>query len=141
MLKKIPEILSPSLVKALMEMGHGDTVVIADGNFPAYSQGVPVIDGDGHTVLEYLDAILPFFPLDPYTEKPVSLMEVSKGDATIPTVWDDYKKSIEKEGYTVDIIDEVERFAFYEASKKSYVIISTSDRALYGNIILQKGVV
>ena len=35
MLKGIPSILSPELLKILMEMGHGDEIVIADGNFPS----------------------------------------------------------------------------------------------------------
>ena len=35
MLKGIPKIISPELLKVLMEMGHGDELVIADGNFPA----------------------------------------------------------------------------------------------------------
>ena len=30
MLKGIPSIISPELLKILMEMGHGDTIVIAD---------------------------------------------------------------------------------------------------------------
>lgn len=34
MLRGIPEILSPELIKCLMEMGHGDEIVIADRNFP-----------------------------------------------------------------------------------------------------------
>ena len=36
MLKGIPEILSPELLKVLCEMGHSDRLVIADGNFPGY---------------------------------------------------------------------------------------------------------
>ena len=39
MLKGIPEILSPQLLKVLCEMGHSDRIVIADGNFPVESMG------------------------------------------------------------------------------------------------------
>ena len=39
MLKGIPEILSPELLKVLCEMGHSDRLVIADGNFPVESMG------------------------------------------------------------------------------------------------------
>ena len=35
MLKGIPQILSPELLKVLCEMGHSDRLVISDGNFPA----------------------------------------------------------------------------------------------------------
>ena len=31
MLKGIPQILSPEMLKVLCEMGHGDRIVIADG--------------------------------------------------------------------------------------------------------------
>lgn len=141
MLKKIPKILSPSLVKALMEMGHGDELIIADGNYPAFSQGVQVIDGDGHNVIDYLEAILEYFHLDSYSDKSVVLMSVVPGDDTVPTVWEDYKKVIIDAGYSSEVIGHVERFDFYERSKKSYLIIATSDKALYANILLKKGVV
>ena len=78
MLKNIPPIISPELLKVLCEMGHGDRLVIGDGNFPSASMGknAKVIRMDGHNVPEVLDAILQLFPLDCYVEKPVSLMEV-----------------------------------------------------------------
>ena len=91
MLKNIPKILSPELVKILMEMGHGDEIVIADGNFPSETIGKRVVRCDGHGVPELLDAIMKLFPLDTYTEKPVMLMEVVKGDPVVPTIWDEYK--------------------------------------------------
>ena len=78
MLKGIPKILSPELLKVLAEMGHSDRLVISDGNFPAESMGKDaiVIRCDGHGVPEILDAILQVFPLDSYVEHPVNLMEV-----------------------------------------------------------------
>ncbi|MBN2220689.1 MAG: L-fucose mutarotase [Vallitaleaceae bacterium] len=141
MLKNIPEIISPELMKRLMEMGHGDELIIADGNYPAHSQGVPVVRADGHDVASFLQAILPFFPLDSYSEKSVGLMEVVKGDTVVPVIWDTYKEILRKNGYEKSVIGEIERFAFYERSKKAALIIATSDRALYGNILLKKGVV
>ena len=81
MLKGIPEILSPELLKVLCEMGHSDRLVIADGNFPVESMGKNAITirCDGHGVPEILDAILKLFPLDTYVEHPVNLMEVMHG--------------------------------------------------------------
>lgn len=140
MLKNIPEILSPELLMALMKMGHGDELIIADGNYPAYSQGVQVIDGSGHDVKDYLEAILKFFPLDTYSEKPVALMEVVKGDKTVPVVWDSYKDILLVNDYN-DVIEHIDRFDFYDRSKSASLIISTSDKALYANILLKKGVV
>ena len=47
MLKNIPKIVLPELIKTLSEMGHGDEIVIADGNFPAETFGKRVIRADG----------------------------------------------------------------------------------------------
>ena len=144
MLKGIPKLLSPELLKVLCEMGHSDRIVIADGNFPAESMGknAIVIRCDGHGVPEILDAILQVFPLDTYVEKPVSLMEVMKGDNAKTPIWDTYKEIIAK--YDVrgaDTVGTLERFAFYEEAKKAYAIIATGEGALYANVMLQKGVV
>ncbi|WP_105618906.1 L-fucose mutarotase [Vallitalea okinawensis] len=140
MLKGIPSILSPELLKILMEMGHGDEIVIADGNFPSESMGQRVVRLDGHGVPEILDAILKFLPLDTYSVKQVALMKVVKGDPTVPVIWDTYKEVIKKnEGDKA--IEEVERFAFYDRAKEAYAVVATGETALYANIILKKGVV
>ena len=140
MLKHIPTILSPELVKYLMEMGHGDEVVIADANFPAHRIGQRVVRCDGHGVPALLDAILTVLPLDTYSDYQAGLMQLVPGDPTVPVIWDDYKALLEKYHYGA-AINEFERFAFYEEARKSYLIIATSEKALYGNIMLQKGVV
>ena len=142
MLKGIPEILTPDLLKILMEMGHGDTLCIGDGNFPAasISKNSLLVRLDGHGVPEILDAILKFFPLDPYVETPVSLMEVVPGDPVETPIWDEYAKIVEKYEPGTKI-GHIERFKFYDVAKKAYAIIATGESALYANIILQKGVV
>lgn len=141
MLKNIPKILSPELVKILMEMGHGDEIVIADGNFPAEAIGQRVVRCDGHGVPEILDGIMQLFPLDTYTDKPVMLMEVVKGDPVVPTIWDEYKKIINKYEPENCKIEMIERFAFYERAKTAYAVVATGEEAIYANIILKKGVV
>lgn len=144
MLKNIPPILSPELLKVLCEMGHGDRLIIGDGNFPAQSMGKDaiVIRMDGHNVPELLDAILQVFPLDTYVEKPVGLMEVVKGDTVATPIWDTYQEIVLKyDDRGTDAIGHIERFAFYEESRKAYAIIATSETALYANVMLQKGVV
>lgn len=127
-----------------MEMGHGDEIVLADGNFPCDEFGKKVIRMDGHNIPEILAAILEFFPLDPYVEKPVALMEVVHGDDVETPIWDEYKKIIESSEESKGLnngFDHVERFSYYERAKKAFVIIATSEPALYANIILKKGVV
>ncbi len=141
MLKGIPSILSPELLKILMEMGHGDEIVIGDGNFPAASTAQRLVRCDGHGVPEILDAILELFPLDIYVDKPVALMEVAPGDPTKPIIWDEYCEIIKKHDEKWSDFEYVERFDFYERAKKSYAIIATGESALYANIILKKGVV
>ena len=141
MLKNIPKILSPELVKTLMEMGHGDEIVIADGNFPAEAIGKRVIRCDGHGVPELLEAIMQLFPLDTYTEKPVMLMEVVPGDPVVPTIWEDYKNIINKYEPENCKIEMIERFAFYERAKTAFAVVATGEEAIYANIILKKGVV
>lgn len=142
MLKGIPNILTPELLKILMEMGHGDTLVIGDGNFPAaaMAKNCKLVRLDGHGVPEILDAILKFYPLDPYVEAPVSLMEVVPGDPVETPIWDEYARIVEKHEPGTKI-GHIERFKFYDEAKKAYAIIATSEAALYANIILQKGVV
>ena len=144
MLKGIPKILSPELLKVLCEMGHGDRLVISDGNFPAQSVGknAIVIRCDGHGVPELLDAILQLFPLDTYVEKPVNLMEVVPGDNVETPIWDVYADIISKyDDRGRAAIGNIERFAFYDEAKTAYAIIATGEKALYANIMLQKGVV
>lgn len=144
MLKGIPKILSPELLKVLCEMGHADRLVISDGNFPAESVGknAIVVRLDGHGVPEVLDAILELFPLDTYVEHPVNLMEVMKGDPVETPIWDTYREILKKHDSRGDgMIGQIERFAFYEEAKKAYAIVVTGESALYANIMLQKGVV
>ena len=139
MLKGIPNIISPELLKILAEMGHGDEIVLGDGNFPAASNAQRLIRCDGHGVPELLSAILELFPLDTYVESPVALMQVTPGDSAIPTIWEDYKKIVAAHGNFP--LSEVERFAFYERARSAYAIVATSEKALYANIILKKGVI
>ena len=144
MLKGIPKILSPELLKVLCEMGHGDRLVLSDGNFPAESMGknAIVIRCDGHGVPELLDAILQVFPLDTYVEKPVNLMQVMPGDTVETPIWDTYTGIVAKhDPRGSEAIGEIERFSFYDEAKKAYAVIATGETALYANIMLQKGVV
>lgn len=140
MLNKIPKILPPELVKIMMQMGHGDELVIGDGNYPCDSMGTRVVRLDGHQVPEVLDAILELFPLDPYVPQPTALMQVVPGDPIVPTVWDTYGEILKKHGHEIPS-EMVERFAFYERAKHAFVCVATSEPRQYANIILKKGIV
>ena len=144
MLKGIPKILSPELLKVLAEMGHSDRIVLGDGNFPAESIGrnAIVIHCDGHGIPELLDAILQLFPLDTYVEHPVELMEVMPGDPVETPIWDTYQEIIARHDTRANAaVGTVERFAFYDRARTAYAVVATGESALYANVILQKGVV
>ena len=58
MLKQIPPIIPPELMKIMMEMGHGDELLLCDGNYPRNGSPERCVRMDGHGVPEILDAIL-----------------------------------------------------------------------------------
>ena len=139
MLKNVPKIVSPQLLKILCEMGHGDEIVLADANFPSEAIGKRVVRADGLGGVELLDAILKLIPLDTYADKNFFLMQTTQGDPT-PTIWSEYfsvANSLDD-----NLRDEqLERFAFYERAKQAYAVIATGEDAIYANIILKKGVI
>ncbi|HBQ63763.1 MAG TPA: fucose isomerase, partial [Clostridiales bacterium] len=149
-------VLPPELVKILMEMGHGDEIVIADGNFPAAATAKRLIRCDGLGVPVILEAVLKLFPLDTYVSEPVTLMSVVPGDPVKPTIWEKYREIVQKEAGPGGPgegpgpgaapgpgpgIAFMERFAFYEKAKNAYAVVATGEMALYANVILKKGVV
>lgn len=141
MLKGIPSIISPELLKILQEMGHGDTILLGDANFPAASNAQRLIRADGHQMPALLDAILTLFPLDTYADFQVGLMEVVPGDPTIPVIWDTFKEIVSKhENFPVKY-EFIERFEYYKRAEKAFAIVSTGETALYANIMLKKGVI
>jgi L-fucose mutarotase len=139
MLKGISKIVSPELLKVLCEMGHGDEIVIADGNFPSENYGKRVIRADGIEGIKMLEAMLSLIPLDTYAKENFMLMQTVKDDPK-PDIWETYFDIATKaddnlrEGY-------LERFEFYERAKQAYAIIATGEKAVYANIIIKKGVV
>ena len=139
MLKGLPKLLSPALLKILCEMGHGDEIVIADGNFPAENYGKRVVRADGCGGVEMLDAVLRVLPLDTYSQENFLLMQTVEGDPR-PEIWDEYRVVAQRNDDNVRFGD-LERFAFYERAKNAFAVIATGEEAVYANIILKKGVV
>ncbi len=140
MLKNIPSIVSPELLKVLMEMGHGDELVIGDGNFPAASCAQRLVRADGHGGPQLLEAILTLLPLDTFVRHPVVLMQVVKTEAEEPPIWKEYAEIVKRAGEPAEFGFE-ERFAFYERARRAYAVVATGEKALYANVILKKGVV
>jgi L-fucose mutarotase len=144
MLNKIPKRLSPELVKLLMEMGHGDEILLADANYPALTSNSRVIRTDGITIPELLKDILELLPLDIYSDYQGILMKITPDDALVPAgeppVWEKYRQEIAL-AFPKYNLKSIERQAFYEYSHKCFAIVQTGETALYGNLILKKGVV
>ena len=136
MLKNIPPILSPELLKVLCEMGHGDRICIGDGNFPGRSMakegGAVLVRADGHGVPELLDAIMQVIPLDAYVETPAMVMEKMEcdKDLDIPIIkeYEDIVARYDDRGGAA--FGTYERFEFYEQAKKCYCILQSGETAI-----------
>lgn len=141
MLKGIPDIISPELLKILCEMGHGDEIVIADANFPSASIAKNLVRADGIDASKLLSAILDLFPLDQYDDEHFVLMQRCEGDDAADTsAWDDYKEVLSQKS-PESKVSFCERFAYYERAKKAYAVVTTGEKRQYANIILKKGCV
>jgi len=142
MLKGISNLISPELLKILMEMGHGDEIVIGDGNFPSVTYSQRLVRSDGHGIPPLLEAILDLFPLDEYVDNPVALMSVAPGDNTpTPPIWQTYDRILQNHGQMPYKVDYIDRFAFYERAKNAFAVIATGEKAIYANILLKKGII
>ena len=137
MLKGIPPIISPELLKILAEMGHGDELVISDAHFPACSVNSRVVRADAVSSPEMMAAILELMELDQYVDKPVAMMAPVPGDAVDPGIAAACREVLGKDA---DRIDYMERFAFYDRAKRAYAVVVTGEMRKYGNILIKKGV-
>ena len=135
MLKGISPLVSPDLLKALCEMGHGDEIILSDAHFPAHTLGVPVLRADGIPVADLLAGILPLLELDAYVDHPVDMMAPVPGDSL-----DDALMAKVHALVPAEKVEHIERFAFYERARKVFAVVVTGETAKYGNILLKKGV-
>ena len=141
MLKHINAFLSPDLLQILRQMGHGDEIAIVDANFPAYSLGRRVVRLDGVDATRALDAILSVMPLDDFTPEACWRMQVvGAPDGDLP-VFGEFRDIITRREGAKFTLASLERFAFYARTAKCFAVVATSERRLYGNIILKMGVV
>ena len=146
MLRGIDPVLSAELVYALMLMGHGDDLVICDVNHPAVTIAKQttygkLIDLAGCTIPRATTAILSLMPLDSFVQEPVMRMRVvGDPDAVVPIFGEMQQTLDEAEGKPV-AMGSYERFEFYEAAKRAFAIVRTSDPGPYGCFILRKGVI
>ncbi|GHT78707.1 L-fucose mutarotase [Spirochaetia bacterium] len=141
MLIGISPVLSPELLDVLFRMGHGDELVLADAFFPGDSCNSRVIRADGIRIPALLDGILALINLDSYVPHPVIMMQVGAGDTLDPAVEASFKTVIDRRWSGTPAVERIERFAFYERTKKAYAVVMTGETVKYGCIILKKGVI
>lgn len=140
MLKGIPPMLGPELLRHLRAMGHGDEVAVVDANFPAESSARRLIRLDGCSATSVLDAVLKVMPLDTYVDDAIHVMHIV-GTQDFAPITDEFRASVAQFSQEVPAkVAGLERFAFYERASKAYLVISTGEDRLYGNIILKKGI-
>ena len=139
MLKGISPAISPELLKILAEMGHGDEIVLADAHFPGHTLGNRVLRADGLGIPPLLDGIIPLFELDSYAP-PLIMMAPVDGDKLDPSVEAEYLAAIKRHVTNPPAVTRIDRFAFYDRAKEAYAVVVTGEVAVYGNIILKKGV-
>jgi L-fucose mutarotase len=138
MLIGINALLTPDLLHALAAMGHGDSIVLVDANYPA-TRGRRTLDLAGVDVVQALKAVLSLLPLDTFIPNPAQVMQVVGDPAAAPPVFAEINEVLVAGGNKPAAA--VERFAFYAAAEAAYAIVRTGERRFYGNIILTKGVI
>ncbi len=145
MLDTISTLLTGDTLKILCDMGHGDTIVLADANFPGETCAKRLVRVPGITATQVLEAMTPLFPLDvAYTAFPAAVMDLTDADKqrglNEPAAWADYTRVI-RTRYPGLTLGKIERFAFYDLARAAYAVIQTGEERIYGNIILTKGCV
>ncbi len=141
MLKGISPYISPELLAVLAKMGHGDEIVLSDAHFPGHTVNYNVIRADGIGVETLLDGILPLIELDAAVKAPLIMMAAYGTDKLDPKVEERYRAVIAKYVPNEKInIERIDRFEFYERAKRAFCVVLSGETAIYGNIILKKGV-
>ena len=145
MLKGIDPLLTPELLKALAEMGHGDEIVIADANFTATTlgRGKVLIRLPGAGVQRSCEAVLSLLPLDAAVAQPVACMQVSDTPAGYRSALQRRVLArLEEAGWArPDQCEAIERFAFYDRVQRAHAIVQTGEMQPYANFIFKKGVI
>jgi L-fucose mutarotase len=146
MLKGIDPLLNADVLQALRAMGHGDTLVIADANFPSdaiarQSRIGKLLTINNVSATHAIAAILSVLPLDTPLQPAVGRMQVIGDPDSTPEVQREVQAIVDAtEGMHAPMYS-IERMAFYEKAKQAYCVIATGEARLYGCFILSKGVI
>jgi L-fucose mutarotase len=141
MLIGLDPLLGPDLLQALRAMGHGDTIVLADANFPSQSLARRLIRADGCDLLSLLTAVLSVLPIDQTDPDPAVGMEVVGDRLKREPAHVDMERLLTHRARPPTNLKLIERHAFYERAGTAFAVVSSGERRLYGNIILRKGTI
>lgn len=146
MLKSINPLLNADVLHALAAMGHGDTLVLCDANFPAESVARQTSLGkllriDGASTPEVAEAVLSLMPLDTFIDDAAQCMAVVGSPDERPAVQQEVQAIIDASETESFPLVSVERFAFYEKAKQAYAVIASGEPRFFGCFILTKGVI
>jgi L-fucose mutarotase len=141
MLKGISPLLSPELLAVLARMGHGDDLVIADGNFPAEGVARRLVRADGHGVVPLLQAVLELLPIDTFVDDPILVMQPVDSSAPEPPIWTSFRAALQRAEHRPIPLVPIERHEFYARTKQAFAVVATGETAVYANLMLKKGVV
>ena len=140
MLKGIDPLLSPELLATLRAMGHGDEIALVDGNYPGLEHGRRLIRLDGHGVNRVLDAVLSVLPIDDFVPQAIFRATVRQDRDAVDPVHAEMIACCARHVPDIRVVPLLPA-EFYERVKQAHALIQTSERRLYGNIILRKGVI
>ncbi|MCW1917610.1 ribose ABC transporter [Rhodobacter sp. KR11] len=146
MLKGIDRRLTAEVLHVLMQMGHGDDLLLCDINHPAATIAARtthgrLIDMAGCDLLQAAEAILSLMPLDTFVPAPVARMQVVGAPGRVLPLFEEFQALCTRMEGRAITLNPLERFDFYEAAKSCFAVIRTSDPGPYGCFILKKGVI
>jgi L-fucose mutarotase len=140
------QLLHPKLNEVLARAGHHSVVLIADGNYPAWTKRGPNAELVSMNLspgviscAQALEALLSAIPVDR-----VQTMGIPPDDSYAqqgePPVWDAYRSVIARSGLNLQL-EPILKWDFYKAveSPDHILTIQTADQSLWANILLTIG--
>lgn len=141
MLIGLDPLLGPDLLRALRAMGHGDTIVLADANFPAETVARRLIRAEGCDMIALLKAVLSVLPIDQFEPEPAVGMEVVGDPTRREPMHRDMERLLAEHAKPRAALGLIERHAFYDRARAAFAVVASGERRFYGNIILRKGTI
>jgi L-fucose mutarotase len=140
------QLIHPKINEVLGRAGHHSVILIADGNYPAWTKRGPNAElvslnlSPGLvSVAQTLRALLSAIPVDA-----LHTMGIPPDDPYAqsgePPVWDQYRAVVREAGLNLPL-QPIEKWDFYKAveSPDHILTIQTGDQSLWANVLLSVG--